>query len=95
MFANSENLTELDLSNFDTTNVKNYMSMFSGCSGLKELNLSSFNFINGESFKNMFYKINNITIILNGNSKNITDFIKEIPEDAIINYVNTSSKCFN
>ena len=87
MFANMDNLTSLDLSNFNTINVANYMSMFSGCSGLKLLNLSSFNLLNGEKFTRMFYQINNLTLWLNKNTSNISGFNDEIPKDANIHYI--------
>ena len=43
MFNGCKDLTTLDLSNFDTQNVKDMYMMFSGCSSLKSLDLSSFN----------------------------------------------------
>ena len=43
MFYNCEKLTELDLSNFDTSKVTDMSYMFYGCKKLTELDLSNFN----------------------------------------------------
>ena len=42
MFYNCESLTQLDLSNFNTSNVVNMSEMFAGCSKLIQLDLSNF-----------------------------------------------------
>ena len=42
MFMNCINLKELDLSNFNTSNVTNMQSMFYQCRRLEDLNLGSF-----------------------------------------------------
>ena len=42
MFFCCENLTELDLSSFDTSRVSDMNNMFSYCENLTELDLSSF-----------------------------------------------------
>jgi surface protein len=43
MFMNCSNLTTVDLSNFDMTNVTNYMSMFGCCYELHTLRLDNCN----------------------------------------------------
>jgi surface protein len=43
MFYYCSSLTSLNLSNFNTDNVKDMSFMFSNCSSLIELNLSNFN----------------------------------------------------
>ena len=43
MFSGCSSLTELNVSNFNTSAVKDMWGMFKGCSGLKELNVSNFN----------------------------------------------------
>ena len=43
MFSDCESLTNLNLSNFNTQNVKNMNGMFSDCESLTNLNLSNFN----------------------------------------------------
>jgi len=43
MFDGCSNLTNINLSSFDTKNVTNMGSIFSGCSNLTNINLSSFN----------------------------------------------------
>ena len=54
MFANFNQLTELDLSVFDTQNVKWMHQMFQNCNSLKSLNLSSFNTENVSTMSGMF-----------------------------------------
>ena len=43
MFFECLNLEKLDISNFNTNNVKDMNRLFSGCKSLKELNISNFN----------------------------------------------------
>ena len=47
--------TELDLSNFDTSNIENMNGMFEGCENLKELDLSNFD---TSKVKDMSYMFN-------------------------------------
>ena len=54
MFQECTKLEELDLSNFDTSNVIGMGGMFRGCSSLKELDLSNFNTSNVISMYAMF-----------------------------------------
>ena len=49
MFNCCTSLTSLDLSSFNTQNVKNMFCMFSGCSSLTTINLSSFNTENADT----------------------------------------------
>lgn len=55
MFSGCYNLKELDLSNFDTSNVENMNGMFEGCENLKELDLSNFD---TSKVKDMSYMFN-------------------------------------
>ena len=43
MFINCKKLSNLDLSSFNTNNVKNMSGMFFDCQNLSNLDLSSFN----------------------------------------------------
>ena len=43
MFSECSNLTNLDVSNFNTSNVTSMSEMFSGCSNLTNLDVSNFN----------------------------------------------------
>ena len=58
MFADCSSLESLDLSKFNTSNVKDMNKMFAGCSSLKSLNLSNFDTSN---VYNMDYMFNNCT----------------------------------
>ena len=65
MFNGCSSLTSLDLSNFDTTNVKYMYSMFNSCSSLTSLDLSSFDTSNVTDMGYMFnscYKLSNLIL---------------------------------
>ena len=48
------NINELDLSSFNTSNVRNMQRMFAGCENLEKLELSSFNTSNVRNMRGMF-----------------------------------------
>jgi bacterial surface protein 26-residue repeat/bacterial surface protein 26-residue repeat/bacterial surface protein 26-residue repeat/bacterial surface protein 26-residue repeat len=54
MFNECQNLTSLNLSSFNTTNVTCMANMFRGCSSLKSLDLSNFNTAKVGFMDNMF-----------------------------------------
>ena len=54
MFKDCKIIKDLDLSNFNTSNVNNMSKMFSGCKNLDKLNLSSFNTVNVTDMSGMF-----------------------------------------
>ena len=58
MFYKCSSLTSLNLSNFNTNNVKDMMYMFYYCSSLTSLNLSNFNTNNVNNMFRMFYGMN-------------------------------------
>ena len=68
MFSDCQKLTSLDLSKFNTTNVKNMGGMFAGCEKLTSLDLSKFNTTNVEDMSYMFYNCNKLY------SLNVTNF---------------------
>ena len=55
MFYDCNKLTSLNLSNFNTNNVKDMSCMFYGCSSLTSLNLFNFNTLNVMLFKISIY----------------------------------------
>ena len=55
MFKWCESLTNIDLTNFNTKNVRDMRDMFNGCKSLTNLNLSSFNTLKVRSMEYMFY----------------------------------------
>lgn len=63
MFSGCSRLTELDLSNFDTSKVSSMLGMFSGCQSLKKVNLESFNLENVTAMENFFYDCDNLATI--------------------------------
>ena len=54
MFRNCVNITEIDLSNFDASSVKDMSYMFYGCSSLTSLDLSNFNTSKVENMNRIF-----------------------------------------
>ena len=55
MFADCHNLIELNLSDWDVSNVKNMEHLFSDCSSLTKLNLSGWDISNVRYMGSMFY----------------------------------------
>ena len=60
MFYGCSSLTELDISGFDTGNVRNMTMMFYGCSSLTELDISSFDTGNITDMYGMFAYCSNL-----------------------------------
>ncbi len=60
MFEGCENLKILDVTKFDTSNVKNMHGMFKGCSSLETLNISNFDTKKVENMSNMFDGCNSL-----------------------------------
>ena len=77
MFFNCYSLTSLNLSNFNTNNVKNMSYMFYNCSSLISLNLSNFNTNNVKNMKYMFKLIQKSCKIIE-NDKKIKSELKKI-----------------
>ena len=74
MFSYCENLTTLDVSNFDTINVTNMKSMFRSCSNLTTLDVSNFNTSKVTDMSYMFSSIRLTTLDLsNFNTINVTN----------------------
>ena len=74
MFYKCELLTNIDLSNFNTSNVTNMSSMFKGCSSLKKINLSNVNTNSVINMNFMFAKCSSLTNInlSSFNTNNVT-----------------------
>ena len=82
MFSGCSSLQSINLSSFNTTNVKNMSFMFFKCSSLQSIDLSSFNTTNVKNMTLMFYecsslKKENVKISSYG-KKNIGCFILNI-----------------
>ena len=75
MFSGCFELTSLDLSNFDTSNVTNMNSMFYRCSSITSLDLSNFNTSKVTDMGGMFDKCFNLTTldISNFDTSNVTN----------------------
>ena len=66
MFFNCSSLKSIDLSSFDTTNVKDMSFMFKECSSLQSIDLTSFNISN---VKNVSYIFSNCSSLKKENIK--------------------------
>ena len=60
LFNNCKNIIEIDLSNFDCSQVISCESMFDGCISLKKLNLGKLDFSLCKNIKNMFNACENL-----------------------------------
>ena len=85
LFFNCFSLIDLDISNFNTLNVKNMNEMFYGCSSIKILNLSHFVTNNVENLEKMFYGCSSLTSI------NLSNF----DTSKVINMCYMFQKCSN
>ena len=63
MFRDCSSLQEVDLNNFDTSEISTLYAMFAGCSKLKKLNLSSFDTKKVTNMSYMFSGCNDLEII--------------------------------
>ena len=63
MFDGCESLSSIDMSNFDTKNVKNMEKLFNSCYSLKSIDLSNFNTQNVTNMIYMFYDCKNLTYV--------------------------------
>ena len=77
MFYGCSNLTNLDLSKFDTSNVTDTGWMFCGCSNLTSLDLSKFDTSNVTSMWAMFANCSNLTSLdlSKFDTSNVTDML--------------------
>ena len=60
MFYGCEGLSELNVSQFNTSNVCDMSEMFCGCEGLNELNVSQFNTSKVTNMSRMFFGCGNL-----------------------------------
>ena len=74
MFYGCKTLTQLDLSGWNTSNVKNMSSMFYNCSSLQTLDLSCWNTSKLKYMSSMFFECNSLTQLdVSGwNTSNVT-----------------------
>ena len=75
MFSRMSNLTSLNISNLDTSQVTNMNSMFYGMSSLTSLNLSNFNTSNVTDMREMFFGTRSLASLnlSNFDTSNVTD----------------------
>ena len=100
--GNSYNLTyKLDLSDWDTSNIKEMSGMFSDCYSLTYIDLSNFNTSNVTNMNNMFSNCYSLTYIdlSNFNTSNVTNIKEMFAGTGKINMIDMSkfdlSKLYN
>ena len=89
MFQNCHSITSLNLTGFNSINVKNIDYMFSECYNLEHLNLQNFNTLKCNSFNDTFYNCKKLEVILNPNyCENIYFYIPDYVQ--VKNITNTN-----
>ena len=75
LFSGCNSLTNLDLSNFETSNVTNFTGMFRDCNNLVNLDLSNFNTLKVTSLNSMFYGCSSLVSVdlSSFNTSNVTN----------------------
>ena len=68
MFSNLEKVTEIDLSNLNTSKVTNMNQMFNSCYALKELNISNLDTSKVTDMSKMFFECSSLTKLNFGNN---------------------------
>jgi surface protein len=63
MFSNCVDITEIDMTKFDTSSIIDMSNVFSSCSSLKSLNVSNLITTNVQTMQNMFYQCTEITSV--------------------------------
>ena len=63
MFLNCNDINEIDLSNFDSSQVTNTHAMFFGCTSLTSVNLSNFTSPKATEISRMFYRCSSLTSV--------------------------------
>jgi len=93
MFYGCSSLKSIDLSSFNTTNVKDMRCMFYGCSSLKSIDLSSFNTTNVKDMSYMFYQCSSLkSIYLSSfNTNNVKDMSYMFYQCSSLNSIDLSS----
>ena len=91
MFLNCLHITSLDLSSFDSSEVKDMSQMFSKCFNLKEINLANLETKNVTNLKQMFQKcksIEKINFPPSFNTKNVKDISYMFSDCQILKEIN-------
>jgi len=78
MFYECSNMTNVDLSSFDTSNITYMNSMFFDCNSLSALNLNNFNTATVTNMDNMFYGCSSLSSLdlSNFNTSNVTNMYR-------------------
>ena len=91
MFNRCSNLTSLDLSNFNTSNVTNMISMFDSCSALETLDYSLNGFLNNGEAPDLSVCTKLKTLRLHHiGSASISNFIEQAKVPSTCNVIRVS-----
>ena len=92
MFNGCNSLIVLNISNFDTTNIKSMKGMFSDCSSIISLNISNFDTSKVSYMNNMFLNCKNLKYI---NFENAIELSNLNTENMFINVNESIIYCIN
>ena len=103
LFRDCNKIYEIDLSNFDDSQIDSCYSMFYNCTNLHKVNFGSLDFSLCTSFDHMFYKCNNLDELdlFNFDTKNAKSFsymfyqCKNLKELYLFNFDTKNSKSFS
>ncbi len=94
LFYNCSSLQTIDVSNWDTSNVRIMAQLFYGCSSLTSLDLSSWNTSNVTDMNTMFSgctKLQTITGLENWNTSKVTNMLRMFQECSSLTTLNVSN----
>ena len=77
LFYGCKSLTQLDVSNWDVSNVKDMTAMFSGCKSLTQLDVSNWDVSNVNIMRNIFYQCSSLQSLdlTNWDVSNVNDMV--------------------
>ena len=93
MFSGCSKISSLNLSKFDTSNVKNMSGMFKGMTNLQQIDINSFNTSNVEYMNEMFEKCSSISSLdlSNFNTKKVINMDKMFSSCSNLEALNLTS----
>ena len=93
LFLDCKQITEIDLSNFDCSQVNSCCDMFSGCLSLQKINFGSLDFSLSNNFSRMFYNCKSLNRlnVKNFNAKNCSNFYSMFEGCINLKYIDVSN----
>ena len=97
MFYACSDITEINLSNFDSSNITDMSDMFNACISLTSINFSNFKTSQVTTMSNMFYSCTSLTSInlSNFNISNVTTISNMFASCSELKYINMKNLIFS